>query len=395
MQPEYSYLFVLAISLFWATTLILSRKTNSHAQNIWIWVMLDLAVCSFIYFLYQIHTMDSGLYYQITLIDMFTGLSYHTLVFYYFLMVLNGSPFNKRNYLWLAPSAFITLAYLVFLLLFSKEEYASYARALWENYEELHTFDTLLQRMHYFICIKGFYLVIGIQAPVMFLYIIWKLLGYRNRLKENFSSLEGKSLKVITRMIICLFLLVSFYSISPFVGGEFETYSWARYLVALTGAVYYLMGYYVYSMEFTAEDLVRELELVDQEAVERKYATLESDQNSDQKTLKYRMRLAEFIRLIDEEEVFRQNDLRMEDLARMMETNRTYISQMIRDEYNCSFSELINRKRIEYAQKLYLTNPQMTQENIAYQSGYLYNTSFSRAFKSNVGMTFREWMKTM
>ena len=76
-----------------------------------------------------------------------------------------------------------------------------------------------------------------------------------------------------------------------------------------------------------------------------------------------------------------------------MKKNRTYISRLINQEYQCSFSDFINQKRIEFAQELIHTHPELTQEQIAEKVGFTHASSFSRAFKQQVGQTFREWYK--
>lgn len=105
--------------------------------------------------------------------------------------------------------------------------------------------------------------------------------------------------------------------------------------------------------------------------------------------------LPEFTRLMDEEKLYLQPGLRIEDIAHLLNTNRTYVSRLLHKEYNCGFFEYVNHRRITYAQERLRLNPDLTQERLATESGFIHASSFSRAFKQHTGITFREWQKSM
>lgn len=103
--------------------------------------------------------------------------------------------------------------------------------------------------------------------------------------------------------------------------------------------------------------------------------------------------LPDFNKIIDEERIFLRNNINIEKVARMLNTNRTYISRLINEEYQCSFSDFINRKRIAYAQELSRSHPELSQEQIAEKAGFTHASCFSRTFKQQIGQTFREWYR--
>ncbi|MDF9831368.1 helix-turn-helix transcriptional regulator [Parabacteroides sp. PF5-6] len=103
--------------------------------------------------------------------------------------------------------------------------------------------------------------------------------------------------------------------------------------------------------------------------------------------------LPEFQRLMDEEQLFLQPNLHMEELVRLTGSNRNYIYRLLKEEYGCGLSEYINRRRIEHARELMRTHPDLTQEQLATQCGFSHASAFSRAFKQYIGMTFKEWVK--
>ncbi len=101
----------------------------------------------------------------------------------------------------------------------------------------------------------------------------------------------------------------------------------------------------------------------------------------------------EIEQLMLSKKLYLRTDFRMVELARDLRTNRTYISRAISEEFGCSFSSYINRLRVQHAQLLIHTHPEMPQEQIAEKSGSKHAAVFSRTFKEYTGVTFREWQR--
>lgn len=94
-------------------------------------------------------------------------------------------------------------------------------------------------------------------------------------------------------------------------------------------------------------------------------------------------------RLLTEQQVFKENELRLDDLAAYLNTSRHQLSQVINEHYGMNFFELINKYRVEYVRQL-LTDPaysQYTIIQIAYEAGFNNKASFNRYFKKEYGLT--------
>ena len=94
-------------------------------------------------------------------------------------------------------------------------------------------------------------------------------------------------------------------------------------------------------------------------------------------------------RLLTEQQVFKENELRLDDLAAYLNTSRHQLSQVINEYYGMNFFELINKYRVEYVRQL-LTDPaysQYTIIQIAYEAGFNNKASFNRYFKKEYGLT--------
>lgn len=94
--------------------------------------------------------------------------------------------------------------------------------------------------------------------------------------------------------------------------------------------------------------------------------------------------------LMENEQPFLNSNLKITDVAAMLHTNRTYVSNCINNQRNCSFMQFINTYRVAYAQKLMKETDKKMPE-IWLTSGFANETSFFRTFKSVTGMTPNEW----
>lgn len=98
--------------------------------------------------------------------------------------------------------------------------------------------------------------------------------------------------------------------------------------------------------------------------------------------------LARFETLMADPKTFSDNLLSKDRVAKLLGTNRTYISAIVNRRYNLSFTEYLNRIRIREAIRL-LSDPENTDslKTISEQIGYNSTTTFYTQFKEETGMT--------
>lgn len=92
--------------------------------------------------------------------------------------------------------------------------------------------------------------------------------------------------------------------------------------------------------------------------------------------------------LMKNDKVYRDADLTIEKLAQMLNTNRSYLSQVINESSQLSYSAYINNYRIKEAIEL-LSNPENDEpiKAIAISIGYNSLSNFFTIFKNKVGMS--------
>ncbi|MEQ9405120.1 MAG: helix-turn-helix domain-containing protein [Cyclobacteriaceae bacterium] len=96
-----------------------------------------------------------------------------------------------------------------------------------------------------------------------------------------------------------------------------------------------------------------------------------------------------------EEGAYRRNDFSIQELSDQLSINSNYLSAIINDEFNCSFTFLVNSHRIREAEKM-ITSDQFAHLNflgIATEVGFNNKNSFTRAFKRHKGVTPSEFRR--
>ena len=118
----------------------------------------------------------------------------------------------------------------------------------------------------------------------------------------------------------------------------------------------------------------------------------ESPVQSDQNPTEDDALSADFKRLMNDKKLFLQPNLTLEDVADILHSNKTYVSRMVNNSYGQSFSELMNRMRVDYAKEYILSHRSARQSEIARNCGFLSASSFNTVFKKVTGTTPKIWL---
>jgi YesN/AraC family two-component response regulator len=97
----------------------------------------------------------------------------------------------------------------------------------------------------------------------------------------------------------------------------------------------------------------------------------------------------QILHLFATEKIYLNSDLKITQVSAKLKTNRTYVSNLINNEFACSFSDFVNRYRIEEAKRM-LENNGLTNYSLNYISeavGFGSLNTFIRVFKETEGIT--------
>ena len=84
--------------------------------------------------------------------------------------------------------------------------------------------------------------------------------------------------------------------------------------------------------------------------------------------------------MMNEQQTYLKNDLLLNDVAKLLGTNRTYLLSALNSCAHMTFKEYINRKRIAHAEQLMAQYPLTPKTEIATLSGYNSMSSFYRNY---------------
>ncbi|MGN0225371.1 MAG: helix-turn-helix domain-containing protein [Prevotella sp.] len=90
-------------------------------------------------------------------------------------------------------------------------------------------------------------------------------------------------------------------------------------------------------------------------------------------------------------EGYRKAGITLNELAILLNTNRTYLSQFIHNVYKKAFRDWITDLRIEYAKRLMKDQPQLRIQDISEMSGFLSKSHFTRTFTVREGCSPTKW----
>lgn len=91
--------------------------------------------------------------------------------------------------------------------------------------------------------------------------------------------------------------------------------------------------------------------------------------------------------LMEEKEIYLQPDLKLADLAGLINLSPHELSQLLNDNLNKSFNTYINDYRIQKACDWMLQKQELKLESIGYEVGFNSKSSFFTAFKKKTGLT--------
>jgi AraC-like DNA-binding protein len=98
---------------------------------------------------------------------------------------------------------------------------------------------------------------------------------------------------------------------------------------------------------------------------------------------------------LGEDAIYKRSDLSLRLLSEALKENPHYVSQVISQELNTSFYELVNRYRIEHAKRLLRESPQESVLSIAMNVGFNSKSAFHTAFRRCTGATPTEFRESV
>lgn len=217
-------------------------------------------------------------------------------------------------------------------------------------------------------------IVFALQIPFVLYYGFRRITAYNAVVETNFSDLEGKRI-VRVKTLLMLFAITSLVAFvfnligrQQFIDGP-ELLSFPAILFS---ALLLLIGHVGLNQHFSVKDIEAEVFMEPEPIpVDCGYSEL----------------LEKIRKLMSNEKLYLQPNLKVTDLAMRLNSNRSYVYNAINVEMGISFSDYINSQRVDYASQLLETNPELSIHDVMLKSGFTSSSAFYRNFKKFKGIT--------
>ncbi|WP_163172818.1 AraC family transcriptional regulator [Bacteroides sp. 51] len=347
-------------------------------------LMALMAVSTYVWAVFYEGITDYNHYYKLDIIDTTFTLFLFPLIYFYFKSLVRKKWFGWREVLWLLPGFLIGSASAILYLAMGDANAASYIKEVIDHRLNLQVHTGPVYYLQVLVNIWGFYITLFIQALATIVITVIEFVKPDGYLRTLFRSPANDEIAQPRAIFIGVWALLLIF-MTAFLGECFTPVKFpdlTSLLMAITGFIFFFLGYTVCKqsgLNHPSEPAKSEPES----------PGIVGSRNA---TGNYSSILSRFNQLMDEKIYLRKN-LRAEDVAVLIHTNRTYISKLLREEFACNFTDFINQKRIEYAKTLMQSTPSLNQEEVAEKSGFTHPSSFSRIFKQYTGTTFRQAQK--
>lgn len=370
MIKDIAILSPVFITLFWSLVFFIQPQKKDKAK---LSLGKFMSVAFILYFTHAIFfTQQLKLYAYLESVYILTVLSVYPLYYFYLRIISSTELSLKHKILHLLPGFLISCCALSLTLLLSPNERVLYVQEIlidknlkqlnFSNLSEIKGVIFLFSRS-IFIVQAAYYMVRGISIARK----------HNERILNYYSNTEGKTMNWVLVLHIVL-LVISVTSITfAFIGRSYflkneisliipsAIFSIFLFTIGLNGNIQISVAF-----EINDETNKKPELLNDKEFLKRKLE-----------------------QLFTEQEIFKNQELRITHVVDLLKTNRTYVSNLINEEYNMNFNEFVNKFRVEAACKLLLdkNREKFTLEHIAERSGFGSVSSFSRVFKMHEGIS--------
>lgn len=318
------------VCLFWLLLFALGYRKADHAKHVLTWFLLTasmLYLCHAHYFLVGDSLWFEGLW-------MLCSLTVYPLFLVYICRLTSAEPLDRRWTLIVVPGLLAgVLAWTGFV-----------AQAAW-----LH---------------KGLMMVEVALVGVMG----WKRLrSFDRQLHEVYADSDDVSTEQVRLLLLCFVATSVCSTCFNAIGKQFFRDS--EWLVVVPSVLFssmlFALCYVCYAQRFVASQLRHDLA---------------SDLPASSEPAPPDDHLGSILQqLMAERRLYLQHDIKIGDLARQAGTCRTYLSTYLNKELHLSFSDYINRQRIDYAKQLMARAGDAPDlERIAHEAGFSSESSFLR-----------------
>jgi len=369
------------MALIFAIILFLFNRGNDKSKRILgFYMLLNFAYYSINFFYYtDNYTVVSKTYYIIIPIILLLQP-----FFYFYIKSLTSPDFKCSNkQIWHFLPAFLVLFMNLFLYSFltSSEQI------------QLLSFgaDSSNKILNYYLVLhrSGYHIFLSIQALLYFVVIVYTVYKHKKQMSLNFSNTEGINLNWLVTLLI-IFLSIS---ILHEILGNID-----KVVFDINARISY-NTFYLFIVSFMGIGGIIQKEIYSKSKVEKQISKQQKEAKKYKSSALDKESKAILIKKLEqylsEQKPYLNNDLKLDDIAQALSTNRQYLSQIINENFNQNFYTLINNYRIEEVINMFKEHKhkQLSIMGVANSVGFNSKSTFNTLFKKYTSHTPSQFIK--
>lgn len=383
--------------------LILLKRHKSLSDRLAMWVMGLLAVS---FYCGSAHMDPFPNYHKLAIcviLQQFSTLSVFPIIFLYIKSCYEESEVKWYSYLFTVPSIILTLAAIVLTSLIGLDRCAAISESIHNLGYTLSGPGNLssIENLYVLFVFKIYFVLFFIGLCVSIICVFSKLISGKFKFKHIFGFLRGQKSSFVAN-IICLFFVIYFilWGCTVIFGQSFlGANSVASVLWSLGVAVILFLVGYVSAVPplpggYINIDRLRHpfsaMNLTTQEFLHG----IDSGPMAGAATTGYDKLIESFNNYMVKERGFLNPSLTIEEIAAVLNSNRTYVSKVVNLSYGMPFRDYLSKLRLDYSKQLMVDEPDASLEYIATKSGFQSSTQFIRKFRETEGITPTVWKQT-
>lgn len=388
---DYLHFFLILLPLVFALQLLTYKNAYSKPNRV---LGIYMLLLSFYYFLNKVIVAEIPIItYLNAVLVLPIFLAFNPFYFLYVKsLTLENFRFKKQDYMHYIPAFALALILIILSIIPKNEENSAF-------------FDQIYA-LRVPVAVAVYYLQLIVYTMLMFR----QLNRHKKNLDQFFSYKEDISLNWLWLFLI-IYLLFSVFDASVFFTSVFEAYHKLTYWVFMTLFVAFL-GYFgtkqadIYVGKIKSRGFVPpDKKDFDSSPLEKTELPILTPPEKDEPLSRYsnsslseelkELILQKIIALMENDKLYTNPQLVVDDIADQIQTNKKYISQVINEKLNKNFYQFVNEYRVNHA--IFCLTEQKyrnyTFEAIGDMAGFNSRSSLISSFKKVTGKTPSDFKK--
>lgn len=380
--------------------LILFKGQRSLSDRLMRWVMGLLAVSFYCGTAHMDPLPNFGKLVICDILQQFCTLSVFPIIILYVKSCYEESEVKWYSYLSTIPSIIMTLAAIVYTSVLGFDRCISITEMIHNaNYSFNGVYGlSSVENLYVLFVFKIYFIVFFVMLCGSLIYVFSMLFAGKFKFQHIVIFLKGQKSSFVAN-VICFFFLIyfimwgffvifgqTFFAAKPFLSALWSlSIALILFMVGYVSAVPSLPGGYI-----NLERLRHPFNAMRQSTQEFLQG-IDSGPMAGAATSGYDKIMDGFKQHMIKEQGFLNPNLTIEEIARVLDSNRTYVSKLVNVYYGMPFRDYLNSLRMNYAKQLMNDEPDASIEYIAVKSGFQSSTQFIRKFREVEGITPTVW----